>query len=222
MGTQPLNVNLREIMSRTPVVTDAGLIPDPKGFSVPSPELKNLGGNLNVGITTSGGIIGPRNMPSLVPEQFHAPITAIDKYHNMPSQKRTLSVYIWQGWVTRESTLGTKGPHIDDWDKDYPNIQRPVYNQYIVSDCLPTRFYIQPFYLPESQEEIRMMANDDQREGENFKRGLSRIFESQARDSNIMTVPPCHLAHFSAYTVHEAELPEKPTFRTMMLVRFEP
>ena len=199
--------NVKEKLSQTPAYQNLGRIANPEDFSKTCSEIFNQGGlDKNIPWT-------PHDSCDLsgIPAQFHPVILkAVASHEKDGGQAQFCKVHLNQGILPAGETFRVRGVHIDAWIVMYPKTDYPNNDVFIVSDALPTKFYLKPCDLPDA------ISQGDNKLNER----LSAALQTQV-DGHSMTTPAAYdLVRFDSYTIHTAQNAPEPTRRTFLMVRF--
>ena len=114
-----------------------------------------------------------------------------------------------QGWV-KPDTLQREAPcHVDGFQGARWNPKQRINHSYVMSDSLPTSYYIQPFdfhYLDEAKHNFFWEMNNE---------------VAQTKSKYVWRPAVGEINMIDAYTVHRGSVATEPTFRTWIRLSFE-
>lgn len=204
-------------LSRHAVAVDIGAIENPEDFGKRHSRLYNAYEVFSVWLDIPDIHAGQIDIPQgYLPEQFYPAIEqAVADYAAQFPDKQSVSIELFanQGSYKDEGNITIPGIHIDASLSSYPQTDKQIFTQYIVSDCIPTRFYNQSFTLPEKFDEPLSLPLSD-----SIYTALSKVFRDQACEEAVMTPPPFHMVRYDSFTVHEAQEAVGDGQRTMLLL----
>ena len=194
-------------MAQPPAYHDLGPIPYPENFSARCSDIfneKSFDQRIQWSPTWGYDLEG-------VPTQFHPTILQSIDVHELdrPNQKHCW-IHYNQGLLQADETFRIGDIHFDAWPETYPETDYRNSDVFLVSDALPTQFYLQPFAMPEQLSET----------GADLNCKIINALDRQKDAAKMVTPPPYHLIRYDSFTVHQAQIPTVETARTFLMVRF--
>lgn len=194
-------------MAQNPSYQDLGPIPYPKSFSARCCDIFNES-SVDQCIKRSHAF---EYDLEYVPEQFHPTILkAIDIHEAERPEQRNCWLHYNQGVLQLGETFRIADIHFDAWTETYPSTDYRNNDVFLVSDALPTQFYVHPFAMPEEIDET----------GADLNVRIINEINGQKDTTRMVTPPPYHLIRYDSFTVHRAQIPTVETPRTFLMVRF--
>lgn len=111
-----------------------------------------------------------------------------------------------QGWVKKGELQRKGGCHVDGFQGSRIYPKRAINRSYVVYDCIPTVFYMQPFRV----------ANMDERYVDFFDE-----FDHQAMKAGEVFFDPYRILLMNAYTVHKAAASKTEQYRTFVRLSYD-
>jgi hypothetical protein len=111
---------------------------------------------------------------------------------------------IHQKWVKKGETQRNHGAHFDGMQGVRYTNKIPVCHSYLVSDSIPTHFFVQPF------------PTDLDEDKHNWFDSFAKVTDN----NKAVYTKPFDIYFMTAYNVHECTYAEEDTFRTFVRVEF--
>ncbi len=140
--------------------------------------------------------------------QFMATIqSVIDYEHSINSNADDCYAYLTvdQGYIEAGATQRKQGCHVDGFQGARVTKKLPINRSYVVSDMVPTAFYVQPFHVERLDERYDNFFSE---------------FDRQAQPERVWHPSPYDITLMDAYTVHKAETTPCPVYRTFLRLSY--
>ncbi len=140
--------------------------------------------------------------------QFIATIQSIIDYeHSINTNVDDYYVYLTvdQGFIKDGEIQRRQGCHVDGFQGARVTKKLPINRSYVVSDEVPTAFYIQPFHVEQLDDRYH-----------NF----FLAFDNQAQPDKVWHPRPYDIVLMDAFTVHKAEVTPRPIYRTFLRLSY--